>query len=59
MKQPESDPVAKKLYETPKIVTISLRPEEAVLGNCKVSASAGPGFPGACNAVGPCLAIGS
>jgi hypothetical protein len=33
----------KKLpYQPPKIVTISLRPEEAVLGHCKLSGSAGP-----------------
>ena len=27
----------KKPYETPKLTTISLRPEEAVLGHCKTS----------------------
>lgn len=59
MKQLENDPAAKKQYEPPKIVTISLRPEEAVLGNCKISATGGPGFPSACNAVGSCMTIGS
>ena len=29
----------KKTYETPKLTTISLRPEEAVLGHCKTSSS--------------------
>jgi hypothetical protein len=43
MKQPDNNPVAKKLYEPPKIVIINLRPEEAVLGNCKISGSSGPG----------------
>ncbi len=43
MKQRDNNPVAKKLYEPPKIVTINLRPEEAVLGNCKISGSSGPG----------------
>jgi hypothetical protein len=32
----------KKPYEPPKLVTISLRPEEAVLGHCKVSGGGGP-----------------
>ena len=40
----EPDPVeTKKLkYEPPQVVTISLRPEEAVLGHCKIAGSAGP-----------------
>jgi hypothetical protein len=42
MKQEQNDLVVKKLYEQPKILTINLRPEEAVLGNCKISGSAGP-----------------
>jgi hypothetical protein len=29
-------------YERPKVVRVSLRPEEAVLGHCKVAGSAGP-----------------
>jgi hypothetical protein len=33
----------KKPYEAPKLTTISLRPEEAVLGHCKVSGSGGAG----------------
>jgi hypothetical protein len=41
MKQLESDQDGKRLYEPPKIVTINLRPEEAVLGNCKISATSG------------------
>jgi len=32
----------KKKYEKPQITVISLRPEEAVLGHCKNSTSAGP-----------------
>jgi len=43
MKPTETDHVEKKLYEPPKIVTINLRPEEAVLGNCKISGTSGPG----------------
>lgn len=29
-------------YQPPKVVRVSLRPEEAVLGHCKVTGSAGP-----------------
>ena len=32
---------AKQNYEAPKLVTISLRPEEAVLGHCKMSGVSG------------------
>jgi hypothetical protein len=46
------------VYEPPQLTTISLRPEEAVLGNCKNSVSTGPGQ-GTCNAVVPCGSIGS
>lgn len=31
----------KALYQAPQVVRVSLRPEEAVLGHCKVSGSAG------------------
>jgi hypothetical protein len=48
----------KKRYEPPKLVTISLRPEEAVLGHCKVSGTAGA-IGGSCTALGPCTTIGS
>jgi hypothetical protein len=48
----------KKTYEPPKLVTISLRPEEAVLGHCKISGSGGPGIPG-CAIIGLCSSQGS
>ena len=32
----------KKTYAKPGISEVNLRPEEAVLGNCKISGSAGP-----------------
>ena len=51
-------PERRKDYEPPKFSIISLRPEEAVLGNCKTSAAAGPaGMP--CTALGGCSSIGS
>ena len=48
----------KKAYETPCLKTISLRPEEAVLGNCKTSSHVGPVQP-TCTFTGNCLLIGS
>lgn len=38
--KPNSD--GGKEYTPPKLIRISLRPEEAVLGHCKISGSAGP-----------------
>ena len=58
MRDPENEKVAKRSYEPPKMVTVSLRPEEAVLGNCKISGNGGPGHPG-CNALPICMTIGS
>jgi hypothetical protein len=55
-KQKHAD--GKKLYESPQLTTISLRPEEAVLGHCKNSVATGPGQ-GTCNAIVPCGSIGS
>jgi len=57
MKQEDNDSVPKKLYEAPKIMTINLRPEEAVLGNCKISGTGGPSG-GSCVAL-RCSTIGS
>ena len=45
----------KKAYTKPEVKQVALRPEEAVLGNCK-SAGAGPG--GTCN-VSHCHAVGT
>lgn len=47
----------KKLYEPPQLTTISLRPEEAVLGHCKVSGATGPAT-ASCAAVF-CMSLGS
>jgi hypothetical protein len=52
----------KKPYQTPKLTTISLRPEEAVLGHCKVSGGSGPGggVAGPCSILlGGCTPLGS
>jgi hypothetical protein len=50
---------AAKAYEAPKIVRVSLRPDEAVLGHCKIPSSAGPAATGCGVAVGGCSSFGS
>ena len=39
---PKSDKPTKATYQPPTVVRVSLRPEEAVLGHCKISGTAGP-----------------
>jgi hypothetical protein len=55
------DPKAqrRKTYKKPEMVRVSLRPEEAVLGNCKSGAAVGPGGASSCSPVGPCFSQGS
>jgi hypothetical protein len=48
----------KKPYAKPDIRQVSLRPEEAVLGACKVHKVAGPGQKG-CDAPSPCSSLTS
>ena len=49
----------KREYQTPEVVRVSLRPEEAVLGHCKVAGGAGPG-PASCSKLGlSCKTVGS
>ncbi len=53
---------SKKPYEPPRLTTISLRPEEAVLGHCKISGGTGPGggLAGPCSILlGGCTPLGS
>lgn len=47
----------KKEYQAPQLTTISLRPEEAVLGHCKISGSGGP--VSGCQPIGLCNSQGS
>jgi len=47
----------KKPYEPPQLLTISLRPEEAVLGHCKISGAGGP-VSSSCMALN-CMSLGS
>ena len=48
----------KKPYQPPQLITISLRPEEAVLGHCKISGGGGGPQPPTCMALF-CMSIGS
>ena len=45
-------------YQPPKVIRVSLRPEEAVLGHCKVNGSAGP-VSASCRGAIVCRTIGS
>lgn len=46
-------------YEPPKVIAVNLRPEEAVLGHCKIASGGGPG-PGGCGKKGlRCKTLGS
>lgn len=54
--------LAKKKYESPRVTVIGLRPEEAVLGNCKsaiTSNSPNIGTGGTCASPGGCSVVGS
>jgi len=48
----------KKQYEPPRLTKISLRPEEAVLGHCKIAGGAGP-VSASCQPIGVCPSQGS
>ena len=43
----------KRQYAEPTLTEVKLRPEEAVLGNCKVTGTAGP-LQGSCVSPGTC-----
>jgi len=55
----EHEQVAKKKYEPPRVASISLRPEEAVLGHCKTASGGGNSTPGSCFPIGICNSVGS
>jgi hypothetical protein len=40
--RPKPENVGKLTYHPPQVVRVSLRPEEAVLGHCKVAGITGP-----------------
>jgi hypothetical protein len=49
---------AKKAYDPPRLATINLRPEEAVLGHCKILGGGG-GLSGVCSNTPFCVNFGS
>jgi hypothetical protein len=58
---PESPPepgAGRKPYEKPTLSQVALRPEEAVLGNCKTMGVAGPAESD-CTSLGGCMTFGS
>jgi hypothetical protein len=56
--KPNQEQSEKSTYQAPQVVRVSLRPEEAVLGHCKVTGSAGP-ISGSCKSVVFCRSQGS
>lgn len=54
----ENSPEKKRKYEPPAITVISLRPEEAVLGNCKSHSIGGP-VQSLCSSLPGCSSVGS
>ena len=48
----------KRAYEPPRLTTINLRPDEAVLGHCKTSGTGGA-VQSTCTFIGPCTSVGS
>ena len=56
---PQEPQRTKRAYSKPELVQVPLRPEEAVLGNCKVSGATGPGGTETCHPVGNCFSEGS
>lgn len=58
MTEEPNESVKRKTYDSPRLVVISLRPEEAVLGHCKNPSSSGP-VASVCTMVGPCQTPGS
>jgi hypothetical protein len=42
MSQESNQACEKQTYDPPKLAAINLRPEEAVLGHCKISGGSGP-----------------
>jgi hypothetical protein len=55
---PKTAEEIRKPYEAPTVTRVSLRPEEAVLGHCKIIGHAGP-VSGSCVSITPCNALGS
>jgi hypothetical protein len=55
---PDESSDEKKPYQKPTLSEVALRPEEAVLGNCKSAGITGPTSTD-CSAIGGCMTVGS
>jgi hypothetical protein len=55
---PPDPPAKRKPYEKPELSEVALRPEEAVLGNCKTMGVSGPAEAD-CTSLGGCMTFGS
>ena len=55
---PEQPSDTRKPYEKPTLSEVALRPEEAVLGNCKAAAISGPATSD-CTFIDGCFSAGS
>ena len=55
---PDETEEKRQPYEKPTLSEVALRPEEAVLGNCKVTGISGPAMPD-CTPFGGCSSAGS
>ncbi len=56
---PKKKNAEKAAYQPPQVIRVSLRPEEAVLGHCKVSGVAGPASASCRGGITPCRSQGS
>lgn len=54
----DDSPQQKRPYQSPSMVVVALRPDEAVLGACKTASASGPGTRNNCNP-GICRSRGS
>ena len=57
--QENNEQKKKKPYVKPEVKQVPLKPEEAVLGSCKLSTFTGPGGSNCGIPVDPCSAVGS
>jgi hypothetical protein len=55
---PDDPDEKRQPYEKPTLSEVALRPEEAVLGNCKALGIGGPAMPD-CTSFGGCSSAGS
>lgn len=56
--QDSAQDTSRRKYESPRITEVKLRPEEAVLGNCKFSGGSGP-LQASCDTPASCSSLAS